>query len=180
MRVGGGVVGGTRYMRQIGKALVLAVALVFSSCIQSPEPQHGMSEGVRLLADGDPDGDGIIDIADNCPIDSNSGQANGDGDEFGDPCDPCPSTVLNVEGCPQDDDGDRIANGEDNCPRIVNVEQADQDGDGRGDACDAREVGDDPDQDGLSARADNCPTVTNTYQSDRDRDGIGDACDHDN
>ena len=35
----------------------------------------------------DTDGDGVLDSADNCPIDPNSDQANNDGDSEGDACD---------------------------------------------------------------------------------------------
>jgi thrombospondin 2/3/4/5 len=117
-----------------------------------------------------------MDIADNCPLEPNANQANRDGDEFGDPCDPCPSTVLNVEGCPQDDDGDRVANVSDNCPKVANPDQADGDGDGRGDACDSCVSGADPDGDGFCQPQDNCPAVAND-QTNADGDARGDACD---
>src|SRR5262249_35825265 len=39
------------------------------------------------LPDGD--GDGVCDAHDNCPVDYNPTQANGDGDLLGDACDPC-------------------------------------------------------------------------------------------
>lgn len=166
-------------MRQIEWVLALVVAVVLAACGQAVESPNGASSS-RLL-DGDPDGDGVVDIADNCPLEPNATQANRDGDEYGDPCDPCPTTVLNGEGCPQDDDGDRIANTADNCPNVVNVEQEDADSDGRGDACDAcpRDSRDDIDRDGVCADVDSCPEVGNSYQADGDLDGIGDACDED-
>ncbi len=55
------------------------------------------------------DGDGIVDLADNCPAIPNPGQPDGDGDTRGDACD--------------------------NCPVVANPDQADADGDGVGDAC---------------------------------------------
>ena len=58
----------------------------------------------------DPDGDGINSDEDNCPEDSNAGQADGDGDGVGDACD--------------------------NCPGDENSNQRDRDRDGLGDACD--------------------------------------------
>jgi hypothetical protein len=163
-------------MRQFGKALA-AVVMVFGACNQGFESPSATT--TRLLGD-DPDRDGIMDIADNCPLEPNANQLNRDGDEYGDVCDPCPSTLLNGEGCPQDDDGDGVANLVDNCPTVPNSEQEDQDGDRRGDACERGQGSDcDADRDGLCAEADNCPTVSNSYQSDGDRDGIGDACDDD-
>src|SRR5262249_10217821 len=38
----------------------------------------------------DPDGDGVLDSCDNCPLDANADQADADGDSQGDVCDPCP------------------------------------------------------------------------------------------
>jgi hypothetical protein len=52
----------------------------------------------------DADGDGILDIIDNCPNTVNSQQWNEDADPLGDVCDPCPHL-----GAPQaDPDGDSI------------------------------------------------------------------------
>jgi hypothetical protein len=58
----------------------------------------------------DSDGDGIPDLLDNCPNDSNPDQADFDDDGIGDTCD--------------------------NCPMHHNPDQADADNDGHGDACD--------------------------------------------
>ena len=58
----------------------------------------------------DSDGDGVLDLADNCALISNPGQSDVDGDSRGDLCD--------------------------NCPAVSNPNQADSDGDGLGDACD--------------------------------------------
>jgi hypothetical protein len=164
-------VGSGKSGRQIGTLVALAIALALATCTQVPESPP---PAARLL-DQDPDQDGVMDIADNCPLAPNATQANRDGDEFGDDCDPCPSTVLNSEGCPQDADGDRVPNLNDNCPGKVNVDQADQDGDGRGDACDSCAPGSDPDGDGFCER-DNCPEVAND-QANADGDRRGDACD---
>ncbi len=57
----------------------------------------------------DTDGDGVCDPDDNCPLDSNQGQADADGDGVGDACD--------------------------NCPNAANPGQHDSNGDGVGDAC---------------------------------------------
>lgn len=106
----------------------------------------------------DSDGDGIGDVCDNCPLVHNPSQANADGDPFGDACDFCPTNffLTNIDG-----DGDGRGNDCDNCPSVYNPSQADTDGDGLGDACD------------------NCPSVFNPDQSDFDGDDIGNACDPD-
>lgn len=62
----------------------------------------------------DSDGDGIIDLEDNCPSTANADQTDSDGDNVGDVCD--------------------------NCPYNYNPDQKDSDGDGIGDVCDI-EVG---------------------------------------
>lgn len=59
---------------------------------------------------GDCDGDGVLNSADNCVVVKNSDQADADGDNCGFACD--------------------------NCPGVANPDQADTDGDGVGDACD--------------------------------------------
>jgi len=112
-------------------------------------------------ADGDRDGDGVRDSADNCADAANADQADQDGDGSGDACD-------------GDRDGDGAANGSDNCPMAPNADQADADADGTGDVCDA-----DRDGDGAANDADNCPDSANADQADADADGIGDVCDAD-
>ncbi len=104
----------------------------------------------------DPDGDGVADSCDNCPLVFNPGQEDLDGDGIGDACDPCTDT-----------DGDGFGNpgfpantcATDGCPFVSNPSQTDTDGDGVPDICD------------------NCPTVANPSQADSDVDGTGDACD---
>jgi hypothetical protein len=47
----------------------------------------------------DVDADGVINLADSCPMDRNSDQANSDGDELGDACDPYPDQRDNLNAC---------------------------------------------------------------------------------
>jgi len=96
--------------------------------------------------DGDADGDGVPDAADNCPRIFNPPrpmdrgvQADTDGDGVGDLCDICPLVPNSTDcphGTPDDLDGDGVPDAVDNCPRIPNSNQEDQDGDLIGDACD--------------------------------------------
>ncbi len=73
--------------------------------------------------DFDQDTDGVLDRNDNCPMDSNTDQADADNDQIGDVCD-------------ADLDGDGADNVIDNCPIVSNEDQADLDGDGLGNNCD--------------------------------------------
>ncbi|SDS81143.1 Thrombospondin type 3 repeat-containing protein [Gillisia sp. Hel1_33_143] len=59
--------------------------------------------------DADCDNDGILNGDDNCPSNSNSNQADLDGDNIGDICD------LDI-------DGDGVANDEDNCPATLRLD----------------------------------------------------------
>ena len=119
--------------------------------------------------DRDSDGDGVIDVFDNCPTIPNPTQTDTDGDNHGDACDNCSATYnptqrdMDHDGlgdaCDPDIDNDGIPNGLDNCPYKVNPDQADTDGDGVGNVCD------------------NCPVVSNPRQHDCNLNNIGDACD---
>lgn len=78
----------------------------------------------------DTDGDGVLDVVDNCYVIPNPLQENADDDDFGDICDPCPT------GSNHDEDGDLFLDGCDNCPQITNDDQLDADNDDLGDVCD--------------------------------------------
>jgi hypothetical protein len=53
------------------------------------------SDGVFTISNIDPDGDGIMGTADNCPSTYNPMQTDTDGDGLGDLCDPCPADPFN-------------------------------------------------------------------------------------
>jgi len=82
------------------------------------------------LVTDDRDGDGLLDVIDNCPDVANPLQENQDGDAFGDVCDECP------QGSNHNEDGDTFLDGCDNCPQLPNDDQANADGDELGDVCD--------------------------------------------
>jgi len=109
----------------------------------------------------DTDGDGVLNVSDNCPATPNPDQADTDDDGYGDACD-------------EDDDNDGILDISDNCPVIANPGQGDNDLDGAGDACDT-----DDDNDTVPDTSDNCAFTANLDQADLDGDGIGDVCDTD-
>ena len=105
------------------------------------------------LMDGD--GDGILDVNDNCPNQSNTDQIDSDADGWGDACDYCSEVIDDVQ---QDSDMDGFGDTCDVCPQVADEAQVDTDEDGFGDVCD------------------NCPTVSNPNQTDGNDDNIGDAC----
>lgn len=103
-------------------------------------------EFMGVGTDGDQDGDGVMDMLDNCPTVFNpvrpldgTDQANADSDGDGDACDVCPLDA-DSDTCeppdPNDRDGDGFVNAMDNCPDQANPGQEDGDSDMIGDVCD--------------------------------------------
>ena len=89
-----------------------------------PNATAGDGTDIGAVEHRDSDGDGIAELADNCPAASNAAQEDADGDGQGDACD-------------TDDDGDGVPDASDNCAATANPGQGDIDSDGSGDACDA-------------------------------------------
>ncbi len=120
----------------------------------------------------DNDGDGIVDLCDNCPGLYNPDQLDDDIDGLGNDCDNCPNDPFN------DADNDGVCGDLDNCENY-NPGQEDTDGDGEADACDIcpNDALNDADLDGFCADVDNCPDITNDFQIDDDNDGVGNVCD---
>ena len=77
----------------------------------------------------DTDGDGVINLCDNCPYDVGSDQTDTDGDGFGDLCDTCPEGDDAL-----DEDGDGTPDDCDTCP-YDNPDDTDGDG-----VCDVDDV----------------------------------------
>lgn len=107
----------------------------------------------------DTDRDGVGNNSDNCKLIPNPGQANIDGDAFGDRCD-------------NDDDGDGVADVDDAFPQDA-TETTDTDGDGEGNEADT-----DDDGDGVADAGDAFP-LDATETTDTDNDGIGNNADPD-
>jgi hypothetical protein len=124
-----------------GQALAL---LVTGSGTRVAESVNGDAAGaprlhVEFSLTPDRDGDGVLNLSDNCPSDANPGQEDADGDGAGDACDACPLDPAN------DADGDGLCGDVDSCPL---------------------DPANDEDADGLCADLDNCPSDFNPGQED--------------
>ncbi len=139
-------------LKKLNWPLIVLVAALLSlaGCKSDSDVGTGAAIGGDLT-EKDTDGDGFIDLEDNCPFVSNADQSNIDGDESGDACD-------------ADIDGDGVDNQFDQCPNDPS------------DLCDPTQVERDSDGDGILDSEDNCPTVPNEDQLDTNGDGVGDAC----
>ena len=154
--------------------------------------------------DPDMDGDGVLDVNDNCLIQKdvfgrhvysyNPSQNDFDGNGIGDRCEDLDGDGWYYDLSFPPSITDAL---NDNCPNDYNPYQRDRDGDHIGDVCDSDIDGDgilntddlcpktassnnaDTDGDGVGDACDNCSTVSNADQMDVDGDGVGDACDND-
>jgi len=111
----------------------------------------------------DIDGDGILNISDNCPETANADQTDTDGDGVGNAC--------NNDA---DQDGDEWRNDLDNCSTTPNPLQQDTDSSGIGDICN-NDL--DFDADEWEEELDNCISTYNPDQKNSDGDELGDVCD---
>jgi|GEM_PF-1547782 len=142
--------------------------LAGSPCLVDADCDDGPTPGVCNAASEDGDGDGVGDVCDVCPEDSDPFQGDANGDGIGDACQP------------DDGDGDGWPDAEDNCPNDFNPGQengnaANEPGAEDGDVC---ETGD-GDGDGWPDAEDNCPNIANPTQYDSNGDGYGDPCQDD-
>ena len=80
----------------------------------------------------DRDGDGVLDLYDDCPDTADAAQTDSEGDEIGDICDNCPFVANPTQA---DADFDGAGDVCDNCPGLFNPSQSDGNGNGVGDAC---------------------------------------------
>ena len=122
-------------------------------------------EVVRIDPYTDGDGDGVVDVDDNCPLIANVAQLNHDGDSLGDVCD-------------EDDDNDGYLDENDACPKGLTNWIANTMSDYDMDGCrDSSEDFDDDGDDVIDIR-DDCPTGDldwlSTSATDYDQDGCQD------
>jgi hypothetical protein len=108
-----------------GRENIPAPAINLFTKTKEGEAILGVLNVNTLYKERDSDGDGIVDAKDNCPMQANPDQKDGNGNGVGDVCD--------------DYDYDGIPTYSDNCPTVANPDQKDTDRDGIGDACDAEE-----------------------------------------
>ena len=128
-----------------------------------------VNDTFTVTTEVDTDGDGVVDSADNCPVNANADQLDTDSDGAGNTCD-------------ADDDNDGLSDIAE-ITSGTNPLLANTDADGVNDNADAfpnnaaETV--DAHSDTVGDNADNCPAISNTSQTNTDADAEGDACDVD-
>lgn len=167
------------------------IKILFGGTQREPEPP----------APKDTDGDGVLDVDDNCPGIAGKPELAGcpdtDGDGIADKDDSCPDVagLSQFNGCP-DTDGDGVPDNDDNCPNEAGPASnngcplADSDNDGIPDIEDlcpnqpgsaAHQGCPDTDGDGIADKDDDCPNeaglAINRGCPDSDGDGIIDSRD---
>ncbi|MFC1611149.1 OmpA family protein [Myxococcota bacterium] len=146
------------------------------------DPNECAEKRVLIMTDADRDGDGILDVDDQCPDEPEDVDTWQDEDGCPDP-DNDADTVLDVadkcplqagdpanDGCPIDDrDGDGIPDATDQCPDIPEDLDGHEDEDGCPD-----EENLDSDGDGILDNVDKCPTEPEDIDQFEDEDGCPD------
>jgi len=138
---------------------------------------------VEPVVDNDPDHDGVVGAADQCPNEAEDKDGfqdedgcpdpDNDGDGVADAQDKCPGEAedkdgfQDEDGCPDpDNDGDGIADAQDKCPNEAEDKDGFQDEDGCPDP--------DNDGDGVPDAQDKCPLEPETKNGFQDEDGCPD------
>jgi len=101
---------------------VLVDTIDISTAVVQAKQEKDLSSKRKKDPEKDWDGDGLVNVYDNCPTVNNPMQVDSNLDEEGDAC--------------GDYDADGVFNALDNCPTVVNSLQKDEDADDVGDACD--------------------------------------------
>ncbi len=147
-------------------------------------PSRWLVDSFKIVADNenpDMDGDGVLNVNDNCPTVANADQADADGDGVGNVCDACQDTPtgesVNASGCSAsqlDDDNDGVMNNVDLCPNTPSGESINASG------CSSSQT--DADGDNVMDNVDICPDTPtgesvnasgcSASQLDDDNDGV--------
>jgi uncharacterized repeat protein (TIGR01451 family) len=134
-------------------AIISNSATVYFASISEVTPTNPVSVTI-VGSTSDIDGDGVLDLSDNCPTSDNPGQEDSDSNGEGDACDP---------GGAEDSDTDGFRDNVDVCPFVVDPGQENADGDLWGNVCD-----EDDDEDFVLDSSDSCSLMFNPNQVSND------------